>query len=75
MTLVEANYRFTAPFRDDFTAAIENAHSLYGLRAVKLRPALDGVDVLYDASRLSLEDVDHALHSLGLPVTRVETDE
>ncbi len=70
MTLVEAQYRFTAPFQDEFTAAIQNAHSQYGLRAVKLHPNLDGVTVLYDASRLTLDDVDHALRGLGLPLAR-----
>jgi hypothetical protein len=70
MTLVEAQYRFTAPFQDEFTAAIQNAHSHYGLRAVKLHPKLDGVTVLYDASRLTLDEVDRTLRGLGLPLTR-----
>lgn len=70
MTLVEAQYRFTTPFRDEFTAAIQSAHSQYGLRAVKLHPKLDGVTVLYDASRLTLDDVDHALRGMGLPLAR-----
>lgn len=74
MTLVEAKYRFAAPFQDEFTAAIQGAHSQYGLRAVKLHPKLEGVTVLYDASRLTPDDVDHALHRLGLPLTRVAED-
>lgn len=75
MTLVEANYRFTAPFRDELTAAIQNAHSVYGIRAVKLHPKLEGVTVLFDASRLTPDDVDHALRGLGLPLARLESDE
>jgi hypothetical protein len=72
MTLVEIRYRFIAPFEDQFTAAIEAAHSIYGLRAVKLDANLEGVTVLYDASRLSPEDVENALRRLGLPVVRRE---
>jgi hypothetical protein len=72
MTLVEARYLFTSPFQDDYTAAIQAAHSQYGLRAVKLDPKLEGVTVLFDASRLTPEDVDNALLRLALPVVRRE---
>ena len=72
MTLVEARYRFTLPFQDDFTAAIQAAHTLYGLRSVKLDSKLEGITVLFDASRLTPDDVDHALHGLALPVARIE---
>ncbi len=72
MTLVEARYRFTAPFKDEFTTAIQAAHTQYGLRAIKLDAQLEGVTVLFDASRLTTSDVDHALLSLALPVVRVE---
>lgn len=72
MTLVEARYRFTTPFQDEFTAAILAAHSQYGLRAVKLDPKLEGLNVLFDASRLTPADVDSALHRLALPVKRVQ---
>jgi hypothetical protein len=42
------------------------------LRAVKLDPKLEGVTVLFDASRLTPEDVDNALLRLALPVVRRE---
>lgn len=72
MTLVEARYRFTAPFQEDLTPAIQSAHSQYGLRSVKLDPRLEGLTVLYDASRLTPADVDYALRRLALPVERVQ---
>ncbi len=72
MTLVEVRYRFTAPFQSEFSAAIDSAHGEYGMRSVKLDPRLEGLTVLYDASRLSLEDVDHTLHRLDLPVARLD---
>lgn len=71
MTLVEARYRFTAPFQDEFTTAIQSAHSEYGVRSLKLDPTLEELTVLYDASRLTPEDVDHTLHRMGLPVERI----
>ena len=72
MTLVEARYRFTTPFKDEFTTAIQAAHAQYGLRAVKLDSELEGLTVLFDASRLTTSDVDRALLSLALPVIRIE---
>lgn len=72
MTLVEARYRFTTPFQESFTAAIQAAHAQYGLRSVKLEQNLEGLSVLFDASRLTVEDLDHSLHSLSLPVVRIE---
>lgn len=72
MTLVEVRYRFTAPFDEGQTAAIEAAHSIYGLRSVKLDANLEGLSVSFDASRLTPGDVLAALLRLGLPVTRLE---
>jgi hypothetical protein len=72
MTLVEARYRFTAPFQEEFTSAIQSAHSEYGVRGVKLDPKLEGLTVLYDASRLTPEDLDHTMRRLALPVERIK---
>jgi hypothetical protein len=70
MTKVEAQYVFTKPFEEGWLAVIERLHSVYGLQGLKLNPALDGVAVLYDASRLTIADVDRQLHAAGLPVSR-----
>lgn len=71
MTRVEARYELTAPMTDELLEAIDRAHSIYGLAMIKLTPALDGLLVQYDASRLKLPDVDGALRSAGLPVRRI----
>lgn len=73
MTKVEARYELTGPADDRLMQAIDKAHGHYGLLAVKLSPRLDGLTVLYDASRMTLADVDRALHSSGMPVRRLET--
>lgn len=71
MTKVEARYELTRPVDDAVMEAISRAHGHYGLQAVKLNNSLDGLTVLYDASRMKLTDVDHALHSAGLAVRRI----
>ena len=68
MTKVEARYEFTAPFSDSWLPAIESLHGVYGMQAVRLTPKMDGLNVLYDASRLKPDDVEHTLQSFGLPV-------
>lgn len=72
MTRVDARYELTGPITDELMEAISSAHSIYGLAAVKLTPAMDELLVQYDASRLKLPDVDRALRQCGLPVRRVE---
>lgn len=70
MTKVEARYDFTAPFSESWLDAINSLHGLYGLEAVLLHPALDGLTVQFDATRFRLTDVDHHLRRAGLPVRR-----
>lgn len=72
MTKVEAHYEFTAPFSDSWLAAIEALHAVYGMQAVKVTPKMDGLAILYDASRLKLTDVEHCLLGCGLPVRLVD---
>ncbi len=71
MTKVEASYEFTVPFSESWLPAIESLHGVYGMQAVKLNPQMDGLTVLFDASRLKLTDVEHGLRRSGLPVHRI----
>ena len=70
MTKVEARYEFAAPFSDSWLSAIESLHGVYGMEAVKLHSNLDGLTILFDASRLKLTDVENYLQRAGLPVRR-----
>ena len=45
---------FAAPFSDSWLAVIESLHSVYGMQAVKLNPKMDGLTILFDASRVEL---------------------
>lgn len=73
MTKVQVTYRFRASVDATQMERLAVAHSTLGLFALRLSPSLDALEVTYDASRLQLADVDHALHSAGLAVER-ETD-
>ena len=72
MTKVDVTYTLTGAVDDAMLDQIARAHGIYGLQSVRLNPALDSLWVQYDASRLKLEDVDHALRSVGLAVRRKE---
>lgn len=70
MTRVDATYRFTTPYQDDWNAAIERLHGVYGLESLKLGANLETLQVTWDASRLKTADVDHLLRQAALPVVR-----
>jgi hypothetical protein len=70
MTKVEARYEFTAPFSDSWLAAIESLHGVYGMQAVRLHSKMDALTILYDASRLTLADVERHLQRSGMAVRR-----
>jgi hypothetical protein len=70
MTKVEARYELTKPVDETLLDAIGRLHGVYGLQGVKLSPKMDELTVLYDASRLRLDDVDRTLHGAGLPARR-----
>jgi hypothetical protein len=70
MTKVEVEYLLESPSGERTMQAVAQLHSVYGLRHVRLTPSMDRLIVTYDASRLSLPDVERALHAHGLAVTR-----
>lgn len=71
MTKVEARYEFAVPFSDSWLPAIESLHRVYGMQAVQLHPKMDGLTILFDASRLKLTDVENLLQRSGLPMRSV----
>ncbi len=72
MTQVQVTYQLEQPVDEALMELISRVHGVYGLQAVQLNPAMDSLWVQYDATRLKLEDVDRALHSVGLPVRRID---
>ncbi|HYL34879.1 MAG TPA: hypothetical protein VEV17_03075 [Bryobacteraceae bacterium] len=70
MTKVQLQYDLVRPLTDQDANAVAGAHSWYGLLRVQPAPSLDKLDVEYDASRLSEQDVEAVLHRFGLPIKR-----
>ena len=52
---------------------IGRAGSVYGLTRIQVTPSLDGLIVDYDATRLTLADVEAQLRKLGIPARRIPT--
>jgi hypothetical protein len=71
MTKVDIDFDLARPIGDEDLDAIARVHGVYGIHRVKLhQPAMSGVTVEYDASRLSAHDVEAALLRSGIPVAR-----
>lgn len=71
MTKVDLHFDLARPLGDEDLDAIARVHGVYGLTKVALKqPGLDGLEVEYDASRLTPHDVERALVLAGLPIVR-----
>ncbi|MCS7043464.1 MAG: hypothetical protein N2036_05465 [Bryobacteraceae bacterium] len=70
MSKTELRFEFLKPFEDAWAEAIQRLHGVYGFHAIRLAPDLAGLTVVYDASRLTPDDVEHELRMAGLPVRR-----
>lgn len=70
MTKLQLVYDLVRPVTDADAHALADIHSCYGMHRVKLAPSLDKLEVEYDASRLSEQDVESVLIRFGLPIQR-----
>lgn len=70
MTKVQLTYDLVRPLTDADSGSIADVHSWYGIIRVKPSPALDKVEVEYDASRLVENDVEAVLMRSGIPIKR-----
>ncbi len=70
MTKVQLHYELTRPLDDTLMARIAEAPKLFGLTRVQLASSMDKLLVEFDASRLTVAQVDAALHRAGLPARR-----
>ncbi len=71
MTKVTLRFQLLAPLDEPLMERIARAGSVYGLTRVQVTPALDGLVVDYDASRLSLADVQSELGKAGIPARHI----
>jgi hypothetical protein len=70
MTKVQIRFKIQRPLDDVLLARISDAHAFYGIHRVTLTPAMDGMTVEYDATRLKPADVESAFLGGGIPVVR-----
>jgi hypothetical protein len=70
VTKIQLRYPLLRSLTDRDAEGISRAHAHYGFQRIDLSPTLDSLAVEYDASRLSEQDVEHALVHYGLPIVR-----
>ena len=70
MTKVQLEFDLPGPLDDAALARVASAHSLLGMLRVQVADSLDRLIVDYDASRLTLDQVEAALHGAGFAVRR-----
>jgi hypothetical protein len=68
MTKVQIRFRLQKPLDDIMLNRLSDTTSLYGIQKIKVDPALDGLMVEYDATRLRPAEVESALAAAGIPV-------
>lgn len=70
MTKIQLQYDFVRPLTDADSQGISDVHAYYGFFRVQPTSSLDKLDVEYDASRLSEQDVESVLVRYGVPIRR-----
>jgi hypothetical protein len=70
MTKCERTYDLDRPLETVHLDAIARAHGVYGIQKLKIDPALRSLSVGWDASRLSLPQVESILAGFGLPLKK-----
>jgi copper chaperone CopZ len=68
MTKVQTRYVLSRSLDETLMERIAAAHGIYGLTHVKVLPSLTEIQVEYDASRLTPEQVRAALLRAGIPI-------
>jgi len=63
-------FRLAQPLDDIQMQRLSDARAFYGIMRISLNPAMDGLTVEYDATRLRPAEVESALAGAGIPVER-----
>jgi hypothetical protein len=69
MTKVQVTFKLSRPLTDQDLTSISHIHAVYGILQATLKPKLDELFVEYDATRLSVKDVEGTLEQNGIPIT------
>ena len=68
MTKVQIRFRLQKPLDDAMMDRLSDTSALYGIQRIQINPALDGLMVEYDATRLRPAEVESALSHAGIPI-------
>jgi len=68
MTKIQKHFRLTRRLDEQLLERISDVHAIYGIQQIQVAPSLDGLTVVYDATRLRPAEVESALASAGIPV-------
>jgi hypothetical protein len=68
VTRIQVHFLLDGPLDDKQYSQIRDAQAVYGIERISLASTLDHIMVEYDASRLTLLDVESILRSHGLPI-------
>jgi hypothetical protein len=68
VTKVQIRFRLQKALDESSLSHLAAASAIYGIQRLKLSPAMDSVEVEYDATRLKPADVVSALSMAGVPV-------
>jgi len=72
MTKVQLRYELAGPLEEEMLPRIAEAHSTYGIHRLLVSPDRRLLTVEYDASRLSVSQVDQELRRAGIRAKRVQ---
>lgn len=71
MTKISLRFELLAPLDERLMTNIARAGAVYGLTRVQVTPKLDGLLVDFDASRLTVNEVERELARAGIPAKRL----
>ena len=70
MTKCERTYELTRPLDGPLLEAVAKAHGVYGIQKLKAGEGFQRLTVGWDASRLSLPQVESILAGFGIPLKK-----
>lgn len=68
MTKIQKHFRLLRALDEPLLERISDVHAIYGIQQVQVAPSLDGLTVVYDATRLRPAEVEAALAGAGIPI-------
>jgi hypothetical protein len=70
VTKVDIRYDLVRPLTDADDRGVADVHSWYGIFRVRIASDMNSIEVEYDASRLTEEDMEGVLVRFGIPIRR-----